>query len=166
MSEDKKKPEEVKSEAKPLSIQEAVTAAIQEALPVAAALAAKALQDAQAKPAVITAPPMKGAQSRCSECGQFKIACKEKHRMAVVRPTDDEAQRWFTGVKINGVRYMSDHSSHYITVPEDCNIEYLVSAYERNEIIQRRGRKVSHNSGSIGATNNYQAFNGSGFGER
>lgn len=165
MSDDKKL--EAKPEEKPQSeIQKAVSEALKEALPMAAALAAQAAVNAQPRE-VRAAPAPAPSGARCSECGQKDMACKGEHRMACVYPDDEEAARWFTGVKINGARYISEGLGHFITVPKDCNVEYLMQAWVQNEKIQRHGRKRMHNSGAIGGgTNNFNAFNGSGFGER
>lgn len=151
-----------------LTIQEAVKQAISEALPIATALAAKALQDNQNKPLAGVAPPTypRDSSTRCSECGQYLKACKNEHRLACIYPDDEEAASFFPGVKINGVRYLSNGPGHLITVPKNSDVEYTMAAWVRNERDQRIGKKNLRNSGSIGATNNFNAYKGGNFGNR
>ncbi len=157
--------DEKKSQAE--QIADAVKQAISEALPAAAAIAAQVTANNQPKQAQTYVPPSRRGAPKCEECKQYKEACKDQHAMMCVWPDDDEAAQWFTGVKLNGVRYMSNGPGHMITVPKKNNIGYILAKWTENERVQRRGRKVSHNSGQIGGgTNNFNAFNKSGFGER
>ena len=143
------------------SVSDAIKEAIKEALPMAAAMAAQASAAAQPKPVAGPGLPfLKQNKGKCSECGQFEAACKNEHRLACVFPDDEEIGTFFQGVKINGVRYMSNGPGHLITVPKDSNVEYMVSAWVSQEKVLRTGRKMNRNSGSIGGTNNFKAYNG------
>ncbi len=87
---------------------------------------------------------------QCNDCGQVRKACRGKHRKAVVFPRNPMRERWFQGVFINGICYRSDFAGQPITVPADCNIEYMMDKWEENEEALITGRVKQHNSGVIG----------------
>lgn len=124
------------------AISRAIKEALTEAIPLAAGVAAQTTANALPKQAA----PVDG--SHCNECGQLKRACRGEHRKVVVYPK--QYGNDFPGVKINGAFYRSDHGSHMVVVPKDCNIENIVAGWEANEIVTRQGRQANHNSGSIG----------------
>ena len=165
------KPEAPKADS---SVADAIKAAISEALPLATALAAQAMANQHPAPAPYVGPAvpfLKQALVTCGECGQKTDAaktkgCKGEHRLAIVFSDDEEEAQWFQGVKINGVRYLSNHPGHYITVPKDCNVEYMVAEHTRLAKQLRVGRKNNRHSGSIGATNNFNAYNGGDWGKK
>lgn len=86
----------------------------------------------------------------CNECKQKRSACKGKHKKVVVLPNNPEAAEWFRGVCINGVWYLSAHANDAVVVPFESDVEGLVSAFERNELETRLGRKKLHYSGTFG----------------
>lgn len=87
----------------------------------------------------------KKSKGQCPDCRQLNMACKGKHRMLTVMPKVNA--EWFKGCFINGVQYLSDKP---IAVPADCDIEYQLGQWERNEYEAQHGRKRVRNSGSIG----------------
>lgn len=141
------------------AIREAISAAITEALPVATAMAAKVQAEAN-RPAPEAPPPGVFSREKCAACQQYLVACKGKHKKMAVYPKNSRYGRWFQGVRINGVLYLSNNSSHQITVPADNNIEHLVEVWETNEEQVTQGRNVEHNSGGIGP--NAGGFNPAG----
>lgn len=85
----------------------------------------------------------------CEECGQKARACKGKHKKVVVLPKDETLAPFYQGYVLNGVKYLSEHGSHFITLPEACDVEYAVQNWENQERSMRQGRKRSHNSGTV-----------------
>jgi hypothetical protein len=146
--------------AKPaMTMEEAIQKGIAEGIALASQMAARS----QAASAPAPAP----RRSRCSECGQPQMACNNEHRLTIVWPTDSRVARFFSGVKINGVRYVSNGPGHLITVPKECNVEYLVAQNEKQEATAFDGRKFARNSGSIGSgSNNFNAYKGGEFNNR
>lgn len=86
----------------------------------------------------------------CPECKQPKMGCGKKHKQVVVYPRNPRHARFFQGVRLNGVRYISNGPGHAITVPADAPIEHLIQTFEKNEDEQTNGRVVDHNSGVLG----------------
>lgn len=146
---DVKKPEEKKEEPKAVqsvtldakSLQEALAAALKQGIAEGMAMAAIA-----AKP--VSATPQTVAQ--CGECKQKVNACKGKHRETVVFPFNAKWGRWFQGVYINGIRYLSNGPHEKVTVPHDSDVEYMIAMWEANEEEMKTGRERQHFTGSIG----------------
>lgn len=104
----------------------------------------------QAATAKSAPPPKPDFNVQCDKCGQKAMACKGRHAEMVVFPKDPDLQPWFKGCRINGTNYLSDHDSHFITVPSDAPIAHMVQQWEGNERQLRAGRKANHNSGTFG----------------
>lgn len=87
---------------------------------------------------------------KCQGCQQIlPRGCKQgehKHKSLVV--WSDYNPEYFPGVRINGVQYLSNNSSHRVLVPEDANVEYAIEQWRQNEIVTAQGRKFNHDSGS------------------
>lgn len=141
---------------------------LEEMMAMTAATAAKVLGDAMRPPNEedrLKAIEAKIAgQQRCGECGQTRAGCGGKHREMVVWPSYMASERFFQGVKINGVTYRSQHAGHRIIVPADAAIEHAIGQWDKREQILQTGRKKNHNSGSIGtAGSNVRPANGTGW---
>lgn len=136
------------------AVREAVGKALSEAIPAVATIAVESQRkanqvvgDGKAEAAIRAA----AQRLQCPKCFQPVSACNGKHRRVVVYPTNQRFGRYFQGVFINGIRYLSNGPSHAIDVPLECDIEYMISAWEQNEYDTAQGRKAEHNSGSLGA---------------
>lgn len=115
---------------------------------IAASVAATSKPQHAAEPA-----PERQGKQRCHDCGQVMSACHGKHVQLVVYPQRYEhAADYFPGVFINGVRYLSNHSTHTVTVPAESagDIVNTVAGFEHNEQELATGRKASRHSGSVG----------------
>lgn len=108
------------------ALKEALAAALKQGISDGMAMAALSANQKPADPRTVPV-------ERCGECMQDKKACKSKHRVIAVYPKNQRWGRWFQGVMINGVRYLSDNQSHLITVPAEADIEYMIYQWERNE---------------------------------
>lgn len=116
-----------------------------------------ALAAAQSNNANRTAGPRQAPMlTRCQECEQFEAACGNKHVQMVVWPASRTAQKYFVGVRLNGVNYASAGPGHSVTVPAQNNIRAILETFERGEEDLSQGRQAEHYSGVIGP-------NGSGF---
>jgi len=120
---------------------------LEEVLPAIAAM--QGAQQAKMFPAK---PLPASAGGHCHQCKQYKVACKGKHRQAVVFPRNPNYANDFPGVKLNGRVYRSNSYGHQVTVPHDCNIEYMVAEWERNEDELKLGKQKQHHSGRISPT--------------
>jgi hypothetical protein len=128
-------------------VAKAVSEALKEAIPAAMAAALQVqAQSAQAMRAAMT--PQK--KERCNVCRQKDMACKGEHRMVALYPTNKRFAKFYEGVTINGVVYRSQNPNHYIEVPADSNVEYLLAQWEKNEDEMVNGRVAEHDAGSIG----------------
>lgn len=150
-----KKPTEPKAEAKDSTLAEAIKIVAAEMIPaaVASAVAAVNAQNRAAAPAGPRVSATNVNSVRCTECGQYESACEKKHTMMVVYPTTfGEAADFFTGIVLNGVRYLSNDPGHKVLVPENAasTISNMVAAFEQNEKDQLMGRKATHRSGGVG----------------
>ena len=115
---------------------------------VAAAVAATGGQR-QAAPARPVHPTQ---AARCSDCGQVRSGCQGEHAMMVVFPQRyTHHAKYFTGVTINGIKYLSNHDSHEVLVPKDAvgDIQAIVSIFEQNEQDMMLGRRADHHSGRL-----------------
>ena len=104
-------------------------------------------------------------RAKCPKCGQSMKACggpeagvdmkkeDKNHVKMVVLPDDPEDIRFFQGLRLNGKVYLSNSHNHYLLVPRKNDFAWQLANYCRNERDQRRGRKATHNSGSIGGRN-------------
>lgn len=138
-----KKSEETKAPAS------ALTKEVQEAIALSTAMVAEALKGQQGQ---IPGRPTRGVPDlgpRCGECGQYEVACKKQHRQAVVWPSNPHFVKFFQGVRINGVTYMSNGPQHRITVPAEADIEYAVAQWTDNEQEISQGRVAEHFSGTV-----------------
>jgi hypothetical protein len=157
MSKDKdQKPAQDEAPQKQPSLNEIVTAAVsaalESALPLAVAVASKAMSDSRNAEHAASAAQRNPAASlggECPECRQRVGACKSKHRRAVVFPKDQFFADLFPGIKINGVNYVSNHGSHELSVPADCDIENQVARWESKERDLMQPKKRIHNSGDV-----------------
>lgn len=89
----------------------------------------------------------------CPDCHQYLSACKGKHETMVVYPVRyPEFIAYFSGVKINGVTYISRTPNDKITVPACAvaDIGNIINTFEQNEKTATMGRKRDHNAGSLG----------------
>ena len=141
-----KKTEKVVEEA-PKAQREAMSQDVKDAIALSTAMVAEAL-----KTRGNGAPQARGAPDpgpRCNDCGQYEVCCKGQHRQVVVWPSNPHFARFFQGVRINGVTYLSNGPAHAITVPADSNIEYMTEMWTRNEQDLSQGRVAEHNSGTV-----------------
>lgn len=128
------------------------SAAVEAMLPTIAAMMAQG----QGGPAPKYRPPQDPGP-RCPTCGQYLKACggpppegKEdvNHSWISVFPKGIAAQaefsEWFTGVTLNGVRYLSAEPGHRIPVPKvaEADIIAMIERWSEEEILARTGRKV------------------------
>lgn len=117
---------------------------IQQTLAVAVTTAGASKGPAQA------APPAPKSREKCSDCGQQKSGCEGKHIQMTVFPKS--YADYFVGVVINGVKYLSNHENHKVTVPAACEstIQGIVNTFEKNEQELATGRKANRHSGQVG----------------
>lgn len=90
---------------------------------------------------------------QCGKCFQNENACKGKHVKMVVYPERyPEFAKWWPGVVINGVRYISHTPNVKILVPEKqySTIVNAIKTFEENERTVNISRSKTHVSGSIG----------------
>lgn len=132
-------------------IAEGIAKAMEKALPAMAQAAVQVQISAQdARSQSIAASRLTG--ERCADCKQFLppgvTQGKHPHKRMVVFPRSRRNGKWFQGIFINGVRYLSNHASHHITVPEDLD-ETLLANWEENEEVMKEGREATHDSGDI-----------------
>lgn len=123
---------------------------VQEAIALSTAMVAEALKDRvdANKPHVKGRPTFD--ETRCGECGQYKVGCKGKHAQVVVWPSNPHFARFFQGYRLNGVTYISNGPSHAITVPAEAEIGYAVAKWTENEEVTSQGRVApDHNSGTV-----------------
>lgn len=115
-----------------------------ELIPTMIASAVQASKASDAPKAVLNRPAQK-----CHDCGQALSGCEGKHILMVVHPT--QFAEYFPGAIINGVRYLSNDTSHRIVVPAACKstIMGIVAGFEKNEREISVGRKRDHHSGSV-----------------
>lgn len=130
-------------------LQELVSSALKQGIADGIAMASQMTADRAAAKTVAETPVVKQQLGRCSECQQMLASCKSKHRQVAVYPVNPNHGRWFQGVIINGVTYLSNSAQHKIPIPEDANVEYLVAEWERNEDQLLTGRQSFHDSGSV-----------------
>lgn len=152
MSNEKKSPQPVSPSAPvaEMSVKDLVKEIVSEVLPTAVAVAVQAGKPVPTATQVAASKYPPGI--RCGDCGQYLTACKEEHVQMVVFPKRNPKKngKWFQGVFINGVRYLSVNSSHRITVPKNAEIAHLVQQWEKNEEELSTGREVNHDSGIQG----------------
>lgn len=88
------------------------------------------------------------------------------HVKREVWPKDPIAAEWFDGVTLNGARYASMGPGHEIWVPKNSDVDSVLSAFTKNEVEQRVGRKhVRSNGGRVSQQGGYQGPGvGVGFG--
>lgn len=153
MSDNKK---ETKTESKPLdpAMAEALRLVAEQMIPAAVASAVAAVSSRQPAAAPSQSRMSAGPPPEiCQDCKQELRACKGKHVMAVVFPQRyPHTGDYFTGIVLNGVKYLSNDASHKILIPENAltSIQQMVETYEQNEQDMSVGRKVERHSGSIG----------------
>lgn len=158
MSNEKKPQSDVKPEVKPETkapeltpLEQAIRAVANEMIPAAIAAAIHATN--AGKPRAAASTPAR-TRRVCTECKQdADTGCGGKHAKIVVFPQRyEEAQEFFPGVFINGVRYLSNDASHEVVVPLNAAGDILntVQRFEQNEHEMRSGRTKKHHSGSVG----------------
>lgn len=149
MSDNKNPAQATKQET--LTVQQIVEQLIPAAIAAAVQSGRAASQPAQPQHRALQAAP------RCQLCGQEKTACGGKHvEMAVFPQRYPQHADYFTGVQINGVRYLSNDGSHKILVPEISanEIAAIVSTFEENEQAMAVGRKATRHSGTVSPNGN------------
>lgn len=124
----------------------AVERALEKTLPMAMMAMAQVLKPAPIK---TDAPPSRNELGRCSECLQYKKACKGKHIKMVVGPRNHRRWKSWQGVYLNSVHYKSPGPGVEITVPLEQNFAYIIARWEEEEDNLREGRTMSHNSGKL-----------------
>lgn len=148
-------------------ITRALTAALEKALPAMAAAAVQTQISAQdvRQSAQISA---RSTGERCADCRQVLPAGVKQgehaHIKVAIFPHDRRHGKWFQGLMINGVRYLSNNASHLVTVPADIDLQ-LIRNWEDNEDSLKEGREATHDSGSLGpsGSNVHQANHTSGW---
>ena len=142
-----KKPEEKKAES--LSVNDDIKKLI-----------AEALKQGRAEGMAMAAMMQKGTQAPppqyipgelCADCRQEKRHCKGEHVKMAVFPQERRLGKWFQGVKLNGVLYLSNHANHEITVPKHNDFASIISTWEENERVTAQGRVAEHDSGEVNA---------------
>lgn len=68
-----------------------------------------------------------------NEDGSLKWEPSINHVKHYCGPQDESLFKWFQGVIIKGVRFLSDHYGHLIWIPKKSDIPTLINAWERNE---------------------------------
>lgn len=92
---------------------------------------------------------------QCNECkqrGPKGPPCEGQHTTMVVYPTRyPHFGKWFQGVIINGVRYLSHDRRQRILIPTAMvsGITKIITDFEDNEYAQAMGRTAEHDSGSL-----------------
>lgn len=152
---DPKKPEVTKPETAKLdpTVAEAMRLVAEQMIPAAVAAAVAATQGSRQSAPQAQASPAPARHEKCHDCGQVRTGCEGRHVDIVVFPTRyPHHAEYFSGVQINGVRYLSNDASHRVCVPANCesSILNIVSAFEQNEQDQAMGRKASHHGGRVG----------------
>lgn len=91
----------------------------------------------------------------CNECkqrGPNGIPCEGEHTTMVVYPVRyPHFGKFFQGVMINGIRYLSDNRRQRILIPTAMisTITKIITDFEDNEYAQAMGRTAEHDSGSM-----------------
>lgn len=98
----------------------------------------------------------------CGECGQRQKACKGKHRKANLWPKTRLGLKHHQGIYLNSVRYYQETPHGYVTVPEDCNVEYMLACDEAQLEDCIHGKEQYLESGYISHNSTAQSP-GSGF---
>lgn len=97
---------------------------------------------------------------QCTLCKQQLLGCMGEHRFMAVYPRNRRHGKYFQGVLINGVRYLSNSLAHKIWVPANASIEYLIQQFEINEEETMNGRTFEHDSGAIGGSTSFNPATG------
>ena len=134
-------------------IAEGVARAMEKALPLAVQAAIQTQASVtQSQHALAMAARATG--EKCSVCRQLLPAGvkqgEHKHIRVAIFPKDHRHGKWFQGLFINGVRYLSNNAQHLIDVPADVDLS-LIKNWEENEEVLKEGRDASHNSGDVSA---------------
>lgn len=93
---------------------------------------------------------------KCQECGQLEAACNKEHvKMVVTFTKYPQYAEFFVGIYLNGVRYLSNHPGHYVTVPKAAEGEFMyrLQQAEEEEVVVHTKRTRHHNTGSIDRPN-------------
>lgn len=139
MSKDDKKPEASLSATE---LKEALSAALSEGIAMGMAM--------QSKGSMKPLEPGIKMGATCGKCGQSDMRCRDQHQKMVVFPKNRRHGKFFQGIWLNGVRYLSNNGSHSIWVPKENGIQNLLDVWEDNEDSLLQGRETFHDSGSIG----------------
>lgn len=87
----------------------------------------------------------------CGHCGQKVKGCLGKHAKMVVLPRTTLGKRYFQGIRLNGVLYMSPNSQTPIIVPEQNDFAYILQQHDAQEESFPHGKQYMHDSGSVNA---------------
>lgn len=73
------------------------------------------------------------------------------HIRFVCAPKDEYLFKWFQGVIIRGVRFLSDYPNHAIWIPIKSDIPTMINAWERNEKeLSQRRQAEGQGAGAVG----------------
>lgn len=110
-------------------------------------------------PAPAKVPEAAQFVGECQTCHQKLLACRGKHRMAVVYPKNPRyasPQRGgWVGVVVNGVTYRSNDAFHQIPVPADSCPENLVATWEETEDTMSQGRTGGGHLAQVGKSQSF-----------
>lgn len=152
----------------------AVAEALKQAIPAAAVGVQQAQLEAQRLNQEAIVRKAQARLKRCAICGLPETACggpferdpktgeqkivvsadgavqyepSVNHIKYICAPRDESLFRWFQGVIIGGVRFLSDHPGHTIWIPKKSDIPTIINNWERNEK-ELSQRREAHGSGA------------------
>ncbi len=99
------------------------------------------------------------ASDRCDKCYQMRRACKDKHVLLVVAPSNPRRFKRFPGIQVGGVLYISPRPGAPIYVPEQNDILYNLQQWENEEENLREGHSLTHDSGTLSPVNTNNRVN-------
>lgn len=132
-------------------IAEGVARAMEKALPLAvtAALQVQSSINMSNHDRAMAARP---TGEKCAACKQLLPPGvkqgEHKHIRVAVFPKNRRHAKWFQGLFINGVRYLSNDASHLLDVPADIDLS-IIANWEDNEEVLKEGREATHDSGDV-----------------
>lgn len=131
------------------AVKTAVSETIKEAVPVAVMAAQSSQRQVDTQKELDLQKARLDSASRCGDCGQMSRACKGEHVQIAVFPRDDSYAEWFTGLWLNGVRYLSNDSNHLVTVPKENDFEHMLTLWAKSERELRQGRKRNASASAV-----------------
>lgn len=100
------------------------------------------------------------------EDGKERVELRHgNHGRMYVNVANRRRAKWFPGVWINGVQYLSVTTQHLMWVPKDNEIGAKIADWAESDEELRTKREIEHDSGIItpSSTRKFQAFSGPGF---